>query len=69
MINASDEEVLALFERVHGEMTLSCSAEIVHDEEWNVIGVACMKDGREAWRATLPELLLDLYVMDRGVGK
>lgn len=67
MINSTEKDVLNLFKKVHGEMTLSCSAEVVYDDESNVVGVACMKDNHEMWRSTLVELLFDLCVINEKI--
>lgn len=65
MLKYSEETVLQAFEAVHGKMTGSCYAEIIHDEDdiSEIVGVACMKDGNECWRATLAELSFDLLML------
>jgi hypothetical protein len=53
MINASEDQVMAAFEKIHGKIGGNCHAEIVYSEDLDIVGVACMKNGTEAWRATL----------------
>ena len=72
MIKASEDTVMAMFEKVHGSPGGNCYAEVVHSEECDVVGVALMKDGEECWRATLSELAFDLLAQqfeDRRVGE
>lgn len=64
MLVASEAEILEVFRAVHGNLGKNCRAEVMHDEDNldAIIGVACMKDGRECWHATLTELMLDLLI-------
>jgi len=56
----NDEEVLLhLFKLSHGEMTGSCSAETILDDDDRFTTVACMKDGHITWTATREELMFD----------
>lgn len=63
MINADESQVLAMFTKVHGALSPSCNAEVIYDDEFDIVGVACLKNGYEAWRATLAEITFDLAVM------
>lgn len=63
MLNANEDNLILLFTRIHGEMTGSCYAEVVRDEEGEAAGVACMKGGQEAWRASLSELAADYAIL------
>lgn len=65
MMKASESQVLAAFEQVHGQLTGSCRAEVVYGENSEILGVACMKGSAEAWRSSIAEILFDLLVMDR----
>lgn len=60
MIKANEEEILRAFEAIHGEMGARFCAEVIYDEDANIVGVACLKDGHEAWRSTLTEMSFDL---------
>lgn len=60
MMKSSEEAVLKAFERVHGQMTGSCYAELMYDHNYDIIGVACMKNGEVAWMTSLAELNFDL---------
>lgn len=59
MLNCTEDDLLRLFEHIHGPMTGATYAEVVLDEEGDPEGVACMKHGHECWRATLSELAVD----------
>ena len=54
-----DEVMLKLFKLSHGEMTGSCSAEVILDDDQNPTIVACMKDDEIAWTASREELIFD----------
>ena len=62
MIISSEDQVLAAFEKVHGKIAGKCHAEVVYDDNWDIVAVACMKNGAEAWRATIAEITFDLIV-------
>ena len=54
-----EETLLYLFKLSHGEMTGSCSAEVIEDVDGNFTLVACMKDGGVCWTASREELMFD----------
>lgn len=64
MLNASEDQVMAAFEKVHGKIAGNCHAEVVYSDDGNldIVGVACMKNGAECWRATLEEITFDLVI-------
>ena len=60
-----EEKLLHMFKLVHGEMTGSCSAEVMHDEETGYFnGVACVKDGQVCWYSTREDLVFEYLTMD-----
>jgi|AntRauTorcE11897_2_1112592.scaffolds.fasta_scaffold111676_2 hypothetical protein len=53
-----EEKLLHLFTLEHGEVTGSCSTEVVYDDDtYEPIAVALIKDGMECWRASRESLL------------
>lgn len=66
MMRATEGAVLRAFTAIHGELSGNCSAEIIYGDEGDVAGVACVKDGNEAWRASLAEMAFDLAVTNSG---
>lgn len=66
MLKATEEDVLQIFKAVHGDLG-RCEAVIIHDDKYNVIAVACFKDGLECWRATMAELAFDYMLLRANV--
>jgi hypothetical protein len=58
------EKLLWMFEKVHGEMTGSCSVKCNEDEYGVPVSVSCMKDGEACWTATKVDLLFDFVTRD-----
>lgn len=72
MLKATEQEVLEMFEAVHGKVEgrTGCYVEVVYgtpgvDEEDEILAVAVMKGERECWRASLTEILFDLAAQGR----
>lgn len=63
MLNATESQILEMFEKVHDGVGGRCHAVVVYDDDYNVEAVAVIKDGQEAWRSTLTEITFDLLVM------
>lgn len=67
---SNEEKLLYLFKLIHGEMTGSCSAKVLYDDEYSSVDpkprVACMKDGNECWSASREELIFDYVTRDLG---
>lgn len=57
---SDEEKLMALFTKIHGEITGSCYTEIIYDEDHKVFAVDVMKDGNLCWRATKVDLLFDI---------
>lgn len=64
MLVASENQVLSAFEKIHGEMSGGCHAAVVYDDRHEIVGVACMKDGIEAWRSSIAEITFDLLIIN-----
>lgn len=62
MINADEGTILKMFHAVHGDLG-RCQAGIIYNGDGDIIAVGCMKNGHEAWRATLSELCFDIVAM------
>jgi hypothetical protein len=60
MITCTEEELLWLFNQVHGEMTGSCHAEVIfNDNDSSIVQhVALVKDGDVCWTASKEDLLV-----------
>lgn len=61
---SDEEKLLALFTLVHGEMTGSCSARVLHDDCGNPSEVACVKDGDVYWTSTREDLVFAYLTKD-----
>jgi len=56
----NDEEKMKwMFEKVQGEMTGACYAEVTYNEDEEPDGVACMKHGNVCWSKNKTELVFD----------
>lgn len=64
-IRSQKERLLWLFAQVHGEVSGSCYAEAVEDEDEDdqFIAVNVMKNGNLCWSTTREELMLDFMTM------
>ena len=61
-----EQKVLYMFELLHGKMTGACSAQLMYDEENDneIYGVACVKDGEVVWCTTLVYLVFAYATRD-----
>lgn len=59
MMKAEEETILKMFNAIY-QLSRSCEAEVIYGDNCEIEGVACMKDGIQAWVVTPSELALDI---------
>lgn len=59
----SEESLMAMFTKVHGEITGACYTEIVYSDEDGPEAVNVMKNGNICWTATKADLVFDYLAM------
>lgn len=60
----TEEKMLAMFGKVHGEVSRSCSLKVDEDDDGNPASISVMKDGQLCWTVSKTDLLFD-YVTSR----
>jgi len=63
-VMSDEEKLLHMFKMKHGEMTGSCSAEVIMDGDHNPTIVACIKDRKVCWSETREELVFYYVTRD-----
>jgi hypothetical protein len=66
---SSEDKLLHIFKKVHGEFSSSFRIEVWQDEDagWDeCIGVSVIKDGNLSWQVSTQDLLLD-YIILKGL--
>lgn len=67
VIKASSEQLIKVFEFIHGPVSESCRLQVQYDAHYNPIAVAVMKDSQVAWVAGLEELAIDCFIKTNGI--
>ena len=57
MLISSEDDILELFKKVH-----SAQGQIIRDDRYEIVAVGYFIGGKECWRVTLTELLLDYVI-------
>ena len=67
---SSEDKLLYIFKKVHGEFSSSFRIEVWQDEDtgwpYECIGVSVIKDGNLSWQVSTQDLLLD-YIILKGL--
>ena len=60
----SDTKMLKMFTEIHGEMSGSCTAQVQYNEDYEAVGVACVKDGQICWEMSKTDLVFEYITLN-----